>query len=239
MERLNNIAVKDLVAQLNAKPLPHLDDAWFKQVADLPADKQVKAVAAKLTERNPGFNGKVVPDIDGAVVTGLEFSTDHVTDLSPVAALKELKTLNCYGTYEQGVVRGQLCDLSPLQGMKLTSLNVNNTRVFDLSPLKDMPLTRFDCYHTAVSDLSPLKGLPLSSLTCSDTLVSDLTPLRDMKLKYLNCANTRVADLTPLKDIKLTWLVCGGTPVSDLSPLKDMKLTRLDCWSARSPIWRR
>ncbi len=222
LEKLNNVTMKDLAAKLNAKPLPPLDDAWFKQVADLPPEKQVKAVAAKLTERNPGFNGKVVPDIDGAIVTGLEFSTDHLTDLSPVRALKELNSLNCYGTYVQGEIRGQLYDLSPLEGMKLTSLNVNNARVFDLSSLKDMPLTRLDCYRTAVSDLSPLKGLPLTvPQLASDTLVFDLTPLREMKLKDLNCANTRVADLTPLKDMKLTVLVCGGTRVSDLSPLKD------------------
>ena len=34
-------------------------DQWMKQVAALPAEEQVKAVAKKLQELNQGFDGKV------------------------------------------------------------------------------------------------------------------------------------------------------------------------------------
>ena len=37
-----------------------VDDAWLKQVAALPAEKQVEAVAKKLKELNPDFDGKVI-----------------------------------------------------------------------------------------------------------------------------------------------------------------------------------
>ena len=61
-----------------------VDDAWLKQVAALPAEKQVEAVAKKLKELNPDFDGKVTPKIEKGVVTELIFVTDNVTDISPV-----------------------------------------------------------------------------------------------------------------------------------------------------------
>ena len=79
-------------------PKPPVDDAWLKKVAALPADKQVEAVTAKLKELNPGFDGKVKPTIEGGGVVGLEFVTDNVTDISPLRALPELKSLNCRGS---------------------------------------------------------------------------------------------------------------------------------------------
>jgi serine/threonine protein kinase len=65
-----------------------VDSAWLKQVASLPAEEQVEAVAAKLKDLNPGFDGKVTHKIDNDVVTELEFVTDNVTDISPVRGLK-------------------------------------------------------------------------------------------------------------------------------------------------------
>ena len=46
-------------------------DQWMKEVAALPAEKQVEAVAKKLQELNPGFDGKVTPKIENGVVTKL------------------------------------------------------------------------------------------------------------------------------------------------------------------------
>ena len=46
-------------------------DEWVKKTAALPADKQVEAVAAKLKDRNPGFDGNVTPTVENGVVTGL------------------------------------------------------------------------------------------------------------------------------------------------------------------------
>ena len=78
---------KDVEAQQTAF------DAWLKQVAALPAEKQVEAVAAKLKELNPGFDGKVTHTIENGVVTELQFLTDNVTDISPVRALTGLQEL--------------------------------------------------------------------------------------------------------------------------------------------------
>jgi serine/threonine protein kinase/Leucine-rich repeat (LRR) protein len=203
-----------------------VEDGWLKKVAAMPADKQVEAVAAKLKELNPGFDGKVTHKIEKGVVTELRVVTDHVKDISPVRALPGLRVLNCSGSADN---KGRLFDLSPLKGMALTTLNCNVTKVADLSPLKGMPLTALHCYYTPVADLSPLKGMPLTALHCGATPIGDLSALQGMPLGGLNCYATQVADLSPVKGMPLTWLNCSGTKVSDLSALKDMKLTILHC----------
>jgi Leucine-rich repeat (LRR) protein len=202
-----------------------VDDAWLKEVAAMSAEKQVDVVAAKLKELNTGFDGKVVPGVDGGVVTSLEFLTDNVTDISPVRALPRLRALVCSGT----LGKGQFADLSPLKGMRLTNLFFSATRVSDLSPLKGMNLRDLYFWGTPVADLSPLKDMKLTALDCGSTKVSDLAPLKDMKLTVLHFPNTAVSDLSPLKGMSLTNLNCADTKVSDLSPLTGMPLKQLWC----------
>jgi len=219
-------------APADRKPITTFNDPafqqWMKEVAALPAERQVEAVVKKLQELNPGFDGKVTahwgkdtPQIENGVVTGFGFYTDNVTDISPVRALEGLRNLFC-GGHDTG--NSRLSDLSPLQGMRLTELRCNSTQVSDLSPLKGMPLTNLDCAYAHVSDLSPLKGMPLTGLRCYGTQVSDLSPLKGMPLTFLDCSDTPVSDVSPLKGIPLTQLFCYGTPVTDLSPIEGMNL---------------
>jgi len=205
---------------------PPIAAAWFEEVARLPADKQVAAVADKLKERNLGFEGPVTPLIEAGVVTELQFLAHHVTDLSPVCALPALRKLECPGTQER---KSPLADLTPLRDVKLTHLDCSNTNVADLTPLKDMKLTLLDCGNTNVSNLAPLKGMPLTVLFCGCTQVEDLSPLQDTRVTILHCYRTRVTDLAPLKGVRLTDLDCHGTQIKTLEPLKDMKLIELDC----------
>ncbi|MGA2621848.1 MAG: SUMF1/EgtB/PvdO family nonheme iron enzyme, partial [Thermoguttaceae bacterium] len=210
------------------KPLAFVDPAfqqWVKEVASLPAEQQVVAVAKKLQDLNPGFDGKEAHKIEDGVVTEFGFCTDNVTDISPVRALERLRQLSCVGP---GTDRNKLCDLSPLKGMPLTLLSLYNTRVSDLSPLEGMPLKDLRCQSTPLSDLSPLKGMPLTDLSCDNTPLHDLSPLKGMPLKRLSCGCTAVSDLSPLKVMPLTLLFCGSTPVSDLSPLEGRNLTEIN-----------
>jgi len=174
-------------------------DKWVKDVAAMPAEQQVEAVAGKLMELNPDFDGKVTPRIVGKEVEQLTFLSDKASDISPVRALVKLKLLNCSGTSPR---KGQLSDLSPLQGMKLTFLNCASTQVTDLSPLRGMPLTFLACGETHVFDLAPLDGMPLTSLFCNVTQVSELSPLKGMPLTVLACKGTMVSDLSPLEGCK-------------------------------------
>jgi tRNA A-37 threonylcarbamoyl transferase component Bud32 len=159
---------------------------WMKTVAALPAEKQVDAVAKKLMELNPGFDGEIwdneykgPPKIESGIVTEIGFHANHVTDISPVRALVGLNAFKCVGSIAG---KGKLADLSPLQGMKLTTLSCFYTQVSDLSPLQGMKLSHLFCGGTKVSDLSPLVGMPLKTLYFESTPVSDLSPLEGMEL---------------------------------------------------------
>jgi serine/threonine protein kinase/Leucine-rich repeat (LRR) protein len=203
--------------------------AWMKTVAALPAEKQVEAVSEKLMELNPGFDGMVIgvggkgttPKIENGAVTTFGFFTDNVTDISPVRALARLNSLGCGSTPEG---KGRLSDLSPLQGMSLTSLYFPGTQVADLAPLRGMPLTGLLCTGSPISDLSPLEGMRLRSLHFQNAgQISDLTPLRGMPLTEMSCGDCPISNLSPLRGMPLTVLSCSQTKVSDLSPLQDCK----------------
>jgi serine/threonine protein kinase/tetratricopeptide (TPR) repeat protein len=195
-----------------APPAVHKADdlvRWERSVAALPAEEQVKAVAAKLKELNPGFDGRVAfiqndvlldPAFDGAlvayvkdgVVIHLALDAAEVGDLSPVRALTGLQRLNLDLRTKN---RGKYSDLSPLRELHLKALYFASAQVRDLSPLKDMPLEELACSHAEVSDLSPLKGKRILNLNVDDTAVRDLSPLRGMLLKSLFCRETKVNDI--------------------------------------------
>lgn len=196
-------------------------ERWERSVAQLPAEQQVKAVVQRLKELNPAFDGTVTPTIEDGVVKGLSFLTDDVTDISPVRALRRLDTLDCRGTLDR---RGKLADLSPLRGLSLGVLHVEDNPVSDLSPVRGMPLRDLGLFRTQVEDLEPLRGMPLKSLGIGHTDVSDLSPLAGMALTHLYCDGAPVSDLSPLRGMPLEVLYIPLTRVSDLSPLREMSL---------------
>jgi serine/threonine protein kinase len=201
-------AVKDALnrrepARGGAATIASLPDAELKRIAALAPSEQVEGVRKELKRRNPKFDGVLTPNIENNVVVGLTLSTNEVADISPVRALTGLKSLVCSGT--EG--NGKLADLSPLQGLELTTLDCNNTQVAHLAPLRGMPLRSVGIQRTLVADLSPLAEMPLESLNCSLTQVSDLAPLRGMKLRSLFMDGVKVTDLSPLK----------GMPLKDLN----------------------
>ncbi|HVW00232.1 MAG TPA: protein kinase [Planctomycetaceae bacterium] len=203
--------------------------AWAGRVRGMSAEQQVDAISNRLVELNPEFDGKVGRTIEKGVLVGLDFLTDHVTDISPVRAAEQLETLGCAGSFVPRNGMGQIRDLSPLTGMKLKRLVIHNTQLSELSPLRGVPLTSLMCPWTQVTDLSPLEGMPLTELNVQYTEVSDLTPLHGMPLQDLLCSVTRVRDLSPLEHLPLRSLGIASTNVSDLSPLHDMPLTKLWC----------
>jgi Leucine-rich repeat (LRR) protein/tRNA A-37 threonylcarbamoyl transferase component Bud32 len=213
------------VVRISKEAAPAMDaERWEKSVAGLPAEKQVEAVARRLQERNPGFDGKVTPTIEHGTVRGLGFSTANVADLSPLRALRGLNSLDCSGPFPR---EGKLSDLGPLRGLPLTSLICGGNPIADLSPLRGMPLKHLACGSTRVSDLTPLKGMRLERLVLVSTRAKDLAPLQGMPLTELNLDGLReVSDLSPLKGMPLERLSLRNVPVSDLSPLAEIKSLR-------------
>jgi serine/threonine protein kinase len=192
---------------------------WVRATAALPVEQQAEAVAAKLKELNPEFDGTVRHEIQDGAVTELHFSSDAVTDLAPVTALSGLRRLTCSGS---GPGRGRLDSLAPLRGLSLTVLDCSMTRVADLTPLQDMPLVFVAISGTPVRDLTPLKDMPLLVLSCAGTHVSDLMPLRGMALTMLDAADAPLADLTPLQGMPLQNLWCPVKPGRDLPVLRSL-----------------
>lgn len=192
LETINGRPAKDVLDGL-VKPIPPLLVAWLTKVQSLPAEEQVKEVTAELKRRNPGFDDAVKPTIENGKVTELEIVTSALTDISPVKALADLRSLACFCHAPMGT--GKLADLKPLQGMRLKFLNCERQRIADLSPLKGMPIEQLYCSHTRVEDLGPVKDLPLVSLGVAGTRVADLSPLRGTRVQNLSVAGTPVRDL--------------------------------------------
>jgi eukaryotic-like serine/threonine-protein kinase len=250
----NNVPAPPAPAKLRSD-----DEVWRERVAALRTpQQQVKAVAQKLQQLNPGFDGRVTPGVERGVVTGLVFCTDDVTDLSPVRAFASLRVLNCSGSApgkgqladlsplrgmaleELTCDRNDVSDLAPLEGMKLTALSLQSCeRAWDLTPLRGMPLTVLRLYVCPqVTDLAPLRGMKLTLLDAGSTGVSDLAPLAGMPLTYLNLFGCKkVKELTPLEGMPLVDLnITGCAEVSDLSPLRRLPLKQLsleDCQKVR------
>jgi hypothetical protein len=80
-----------------------------------------------------------------------------------------------------------LKSLAPLKGLKLTRLDVSTTSVSDLSPLEGMPLEYLNVDECSkLKDLTPLsKILTLTSLVVSRTEVKKLSPLAGLKLQEI------------------------------------------------------
>jgi hypothetical protein len=126
----------------------------------------------------------------------------------------------------------QVRNLSPLQGMRLVSLNLGFcSKVQDFSPLRGMPLTRLDLMETGAQDLVFLKDMPLTSLSLHGChQVRDVMPLKGMRLTSLTLAECeKVQDVTPLHGMPLRSLdLHGCRQVSDLTPLEGLALTEAE-----------
>jgi serine/threonine protein kinase/formylglycine-generating enzyme required for sulfatase activity len=186
------------------------------------------ALISEMCRANPGFDGAMVPAFANDFLVGLDLRTDNVTDIGPLRELKHLRNLRLVGKYS---LDSGISDLTPLQGLPLTSLQIyNSPRVTDLSPLKGMLLQELRVDGCSVADFSPIAGMPVSILMAWSWAGSDLSPLKGMPLKELNIGgNGKTIDLTPLAGAPLEYLCVNSTNVSDLSPLKGMPLTVLLC----------
>ena len=169
-------------------------------------------------------------------LTGLEFATNltwlhiqdnQITDISPLAGLTSLETLDI--SHHQ-----QIKDYSPLLGLtSLTWLSLHNNQISDLSPLSGLTnLTGLHLRNNQISDLSPLSGLTnLTGLHLRNNQISDLSPLSGLtNLTGLHLRNNQISDLSPLSGLtNLTGLHLRNNQISDLSPLSGLtNLTTLD-----------
>ena len=143
-----------------------------------------------------------------------------VTDLAPLAGLQGLQTLFLTAT---GVT-----DLAPLAGLQgLQTLDLSNTEVPDLAPLAGLQgLQELYLSYTGYVDLAPLAGLEgLQVLDLHISGVTDLAPLAGLQgLQILDLHISDVTDVVPLAGLQgLQSLSLSNTGVTDLAPLAGLQ----------------
>jgi serine/threonine protein kinase len=151
----------------------------------------------------------------------------QIVDLTPLKGIPIYRLL----MQETGVK-----DLKPLEGMPLGILAMEGTGVNDLEPLRGMKLEVINAVGLKdIHDLSPLEGMPIRMLTLTGCRgVRDITPLAGMPLTDVNLTQTRIRDISPLAGLELKKLYLSYTLVTDLSPLKDMPLEGL--WLGKTNV---
>ncbi len=204
------------------------DDAWRQAVAALPFYRQPGAVADKLRELNPGYDGTAfATHFDAQKVVKFEVSTNQIADVRPIRALVHLDHLALTG---DNPGEGRLVDLSPLKGLDLVMLDIwNNPGLTDLSPLRGMQLRLIQAGDTGIVDLGPLEEMPLEVLAVNDCKVGDLTPIRKMdRLQHLRCDGCPLDSIGPLAGLALDRLRFGLVPArGDLDVIETMHGLRL------------
>jgi Leucine-rich repeat (LRR) protein len=199
-------------------------------------------------------SGMAIESIEGAqylksTITSFTLTKHQVTDISPLANLTSLKTID--------IQQGPLANLEPLAGLtNLVSLNLQDSKVTDLGPLEG--LTKLQNLHlentwaagdngNGVSDIGYLAGLTdlkVLGLANQDAYLQDhpdgpanqvqnITALTNLTaLTTLDVTNNQVNDLSALAGLtNVTTLYMDHNQISDLSALQN--LTNLTLLNAR------
>ena len=138
-------------------------------------------------------------------------------DISCLKYAENLKTCYLYNT--------NVSDLTPIAGLKnLKRLYIyNNEKVTDISALKDLTqLTILDISETKVTDITSLATLKnLERLDISKTDITNISAIGNLKdLKWLNMNDTKVTDISALESATaLRYFLAKNTGISDITPL--------------------
>jgi len=154
-------------------------DASPKELAPLRQSKTLQTIEA---EAYPGEGAKGPRPVAEFWKAFDRAATAQQEKLAPVvAALQNMGvkdataqkvSFNKDGLLEIDLSGLPVSDLSPLTGLHVASLNLDNTKVADLGPLRGMPLVSLELRGTIVKDLSPLRGMSLKLLAINGCPVS-------------------------------------------------------------------
>lgn len=224
-EALKALEAARLAAEQRAKEAER--GTYFERRDRLTGREQIALIREELSIRNGGIRVNVSPEFEGDQLIGLDLrSMPDVVRRGEGAML--------------------VTDLSPLRGLKLRKLNLENFASLEtLDGLKGMPLEWLYMRRCeSLEDLSALKGMPIQWLVMSDVKIKDVEALRGMPLKHFVCDSARsLTSTTPLKGIAFETISLSncvalkdidgldginaekgqanlnGTAISDLSPL--------------------
>lgn len=131
--------------------------------------------------------------------------------------------------------RIQLHDISPLAGLAIEHLALQQTGLTSIAPLAGMPLDYLDISENQVSDLSPLRGIGLSTLIIRGCPISDCQALTGMPLRLFDCRSTKITDITPLTGAPIERLTANDCRLQSLEALRGAPLQRLSLDGSASP----
>ncbi len=191
------------------------------------------------------YLGRVGPDETGKLAWHGGRAPSKLTDLSPLAGLQELESLNletCRDLTDLAPIAGlralqnlnlsfctAVTDLAPIAGLRaLQNLYLSFCRaVTDLTPIAGLQaLQTLYLLRMAVTDLAPIAGLQaLQNLYLASTAVTDLVPIAGLQaLQNLNLSSTAVTDLAPIAGLQaLQNLNLSSTAVTDLAPIAGLQ----------------
>ena len=185
--------------------------------------RNVTGSSAPLTEAGLPA-GTAIPALlqaaqEGAGTERLDLSSRNLTDISALAALRDLRELD--------LSDNAITDLSPLAGLTgLEVLNLSGNQIQELWPLAGLTaLQRLDLSDNRIEDIATLSELTgLEVLDLSGNQIEELWPLAGLTaLQRLNLADNRIEELWPLAGLSgLQVLLLDRNQVADvlaLSPL--------------------
>lgn len=149
-------------------------------------------------------------------------STDEISSLKGIGFCENLEHLSIDN-------KNQITDLSPLSGLNLRGLYINDSQISDLSPLSGLSsLESLGLPNSRISDISALGGLNnLTSLSLMNCNISNISALSDLvNLRELLLSDNQISDISVLENLtNLEQLWLHNNNISKLSNLH--KLTKL------------
>lgn len=144
---------------------------------------------------------------------GLFLDARDITDLSPLATLKNLTYLN--------LSENKIYDLTPLQELKnLIDLDLSDNKVQDINPLKKVTaLESLTLDYNQITDISSLQNLiNLNLLSLSYNKIFSLDSIKSLhKLSYLNVSFNKITEFGSFQKYKdINHLHIQGNPFSGL-----------------------
>ena len=131
-------------------------------------------------------------------------------------------------------------DLSPLQSLGSSKLELRNCTIKDLSPLAKMPnLSELNLYGASVKDFSPLAGCAkLKSLTYYAVDGADFSTLGALKqIVELKGGLTKLDNISFVSELPaLRVFDLFAEYVTDYTPLASSKVEDLQIWKMRVPV---
>lgn len=190
-----------------------------------------KAFEAKVRKAMNKPEGDITTE-EAAAVTSLDVSNEHfekkegdIKDISDIKYFIALEELN--------ISFNEISDLTPLAEIKtLRTLVFNGIKARDLSPLKDLTnmVCLVFCWNAGGSDigfenLDELSNMEnLENIDAKNAGIKDISGVSNLtKLWNIQLCDNQIIDIAPLANLKnLKIVLLGNNPISDFSALNDV-----------------